>query len=107
MEEVAVRLFLMSVMAWIVSRFTKRTGLAFAIALVGSALFFALLPLGRPFPDNPGLANTYRAALMTKYALAGVPLGWTSGAGASHTQSSAMSPRMRRISHCRGVSSEN
>lgn len=76
MEEVAVRLFLMSVMAWVVFRFTKRAGLAFAIALVGSAFFFALLHLGRPFPDNPGLANTYRAALMTKYTLAGVPLGW-------------------------------
>jgi hypothetical protein len=75
-EEVAVRLFLMSAMAWIVSRFTQRAALAFAIALVGSALFFALLHLVRPFPDDPMLANYYRAALVTKYTLAGVPLGW-------------------------------
>jgi hypothetical protein len=75
-EEVAVRLFLMSVIAWLASRFTKRAALAFAIALVGSAFFFALLHLGRPFPDNPMLANYYRAELLTKYTLAGVPLGW-------------------------------
>lgn len=75
-EEVAVRLFLMSAMALVVSRFTSRPGLAFAIALVGSAYFFASLHLGRPFPDNPTLARYYRAALLTKYTLAGVPLGW-------------------------------
>ena len=75
-EEVAVRLFLMSAMAWVVLRVTKRTGVAFAIALIGSALFFALLHLGRPFPGDPVLANYYRAALMTKYTLAGMPLGW-------------------------------
>lgn len=76
MEEVAVRLFLMSALAWGVSRFTKRAGLAFAIALVGSALSFALLHLDRPLPDDPMLANYYRAALVTKYTLAGLPLGW-------------------------------
>ena len=75
-EEVAVRLFLMSAMAWVVLRVTKRTGVAFAIALIGSALVFALLHLGRPFPGDPVLANYYRAALMTKYTLAGMPLGW-------------------------------
>ena len=76
MEEVAVRLFLMSVMAWIVTRFTKRTDAAFAIALVGSALVFALLHLDRPLPADPVLADYYRAALVVKYTLAGVPLGW-------------------------------
>jgi hypothetical protein len=75
-EEVAVRLFHMSTMAWVVFRLTKRAGLAFAIALVGSAFFFALLHLGRPLPEDPMLANYYRAALITKYTLAGVPLGW-------------------------------
>ena len=76
LEEVAVRLFLMSAMAWAVLRVTKRRGLAFAIALIGSALFFAVLHLGRPFPGDPAMANYYRAALLTKYTLAGVPLGW-------------------------------
>ncbi len=75
-EEIAVRLFLMSAIAWIVFRVTKRATLAFAIALVGSALFFALLHLDRPVPDKPALANYYRAALVTKYTLAGLPLGW-------------------------------
>jgi Type II CAAX prenyl endopeptidase Rce1-like len=75
-EETAVRLFLMSVIAWVVSRFTKRSGLVFAIALVGSALVFALLHLSRPFPADQALASFYRAALVTKYTLAGLPLGW-------------------------------
>jgi Type II CAAX prenyl endopeptidase Rce1-like len=75
-EEIAVRLFLMSAIAWIVFRVTKHATLALAIALVGSALFFALLHLDRPLPDKPALANYYRAALVTKYTLAGLPLGW-------------------------------
>jgi membrane protease YdiL (CAAX protease family) len=48
----------------------------FAIALIGSAFFFALPHLDRPMPDDPALANYYRAALVAKYTLAGVPLGW-------------------------------
>ncbi|MCA1671238.1 MAG: hypothetical protein LC799_03210, partial [Actinobacteria bacterium] len=36
-EEVVFRLFVMSVMAWVVYRDRKRAGLAFAIALIGSA----------------------------------------------------------------------
>jgi hypothetical protein len=75
-EEVAVRLFFMSAIAWVVSRFTRRASLAFAIALVGSTLFFALLHLGRPMPGDPTVAHYYRAALLTKYTLAGAPLGW-------------------------------
>lgn len=75
-EEVAVRLFLMSAIAWAVSRFTKRVGLAFAIALLGSALVFALLHLERVVPPDPVLANYYRVALVTKYTLAGVAVGW-------------------------------
>lgn len=75
-EEVMVRLFLMSVIAWAVFRFTKRATLAFAVALVGSAVFFAALHLARPMPRDPMLANYYRVALLTKYTLAGLPLGW-------------------------------
>jgi membrane protease YdiL (CAAX protease family) len=75
-EEVAVRLFLMSTIAWVVSRFTASAGLVFAIALIGSAFFFALPHLDRPMPDDPTLANYYRVALLTKYTLAGLPLGW-------------------------------
>lgn len=75
-EEVGVRLFLMSAVAWIVWRVTKRAGLAFALALVGSSLFFAALHLDRPLPADSALANYYRAALLVKYTLAGLPLGW-------------------------------
>jgi len=75
-EEMGLRLFLMSALAWVASRFTKRAELAFAIALVGSALFFALLHLDRPVPNDALLTTYYRAALVTKYTLAGLPLGW-------------------------------
>jgi len=76
LEEVALRLFFMSALAWVVFRFTRRPTLAFAIALIGSASFFASLHLARPFPGDSSLSTYYRAALMTKYTLAGVPLGW-------------------------------
>jgi hypothetical protein len=75
-EEVAIRLCLLSVMAWIGLRLTKRPLTGFALALVGSSLFFAVLHLDRPLPADPALANSYRAALVTKYTLAGLPLGW-------------------------------
>ena len=75
-EEVMVRLFLMSALAWLVFRLAGQAGLAFTVGLIGSALFFALLHQDRPMPDNLALANYYRAALLTKYTLAGVPLGW-------------------------------
>ena len=75
-EEVTVRLFLMSAIAWVVSRVTKNPSLVFAAALVSSSLVFALLHLGRPFPGDPSVASFYRVALVTKYALAGLPMGW-------------------------------
>lgn len=75
-EEIAVRLFLLSALAWVVSRFIKRPGLVFALALAGSAVFFALLHLDRPYPDDPGLANFYGAALVVKYTVVGLPFGW-------------------------------
>jgi hypothetical protein len=76
MEEVAVRLFLMSTIAWVVARFTDRSSLVFAIALAASAFVFATLHLARPLPADGTVANYYRAALLAKYTLAGVPLGW-------------------------------
>jgi membrane protease YdiL (CAAX protease family) len=75
-EEVTVRLFLMSAIAWVAARFTKNPTAVFAIALLGSSLVFAVLHLGRPFPGDPAVARYYRAALLTKYTLAGLPLGW-------------------------------
>jgi len=75
-EEVTVRLFLMSAMAWLVSLATGRASIAFVVALAGSSFVFALLHLARPVPGDPGLADFYRAALIVKYTLAGLPLGW-------------------------------
>lgn len=75
-EEIVVRLFLMSAIAWIVFGVTRRASLAFVVALVGSAFVFALLHLDRPFPGDPALADLYRTTLLIKYTLAGIPLGW-------------------------------
>jgi membrane protease YdiL (CAAX protease family) len=76
-EEVVVRLFLMSVIAWLVSRVTSRAGVILAIALVGSAVVFAAMHLDRPMPADRLLAGYYRAALLAKYTMAGVALGWS------------------------------
>ena len=75
-EEITVRLFLMSALALLVSRVTGNRGVVFAIALVASSLVFAELHLGRPFPGDPTVASYYRAALLVKYTLAGLPMGW-------------------------------
>lgn len=75
-EEITFRLFLMSGIAWAVSRVSRNATTAFGIALVASSLIFAVLHLERPMPDDPMLANSYRAMLVAKYSLTGVPLGW-------------------------------
>jgi len=74
-EEVMVRLFVMSVIAWLVFRVSGRAPLASTVALIASAVFFAALHLFRPLPLDPVLANYYRAALVAKYTVAGVVLG--------------------------------
>lgn len=76
LEEVVFRLFVMSVIAWVAYRVTKSAKVAFVVALIGSAGVFAVPHLDRPLPDDPMLADVYRAALMAKYTLLGVPLGW-------------------------------
>jgi membrane protease YdiL (CAAX protease family) len=75
-EEVLLRLFLLSAIAWIVSRFTTRRRLPFVVGLFASSVIFALLHLDRPMPPDAMLAWGYRAALVVKYTLAGLPLGW-------------------------------
>lgn len=75
-EEVMVRLFVMSVIGWLVLRSSGRAPLASTVALIASAIFFASLHLFRPLPLDPVLANYYRAALLAKYTVAGVGLGW-------------------------------
>lgn len=75
-EEVSMRLFLMSVLAWVAFRATNRQSLAFWFALAASSLFFAVLHLARPLPLDPELANFYRVTLVVKYTFAGVALAW-------------------------------
>lgn len=75
-EEIGLRLFFMSVIAWVVSRFTTRPGFIFWIALWVSALGFALVHLDRPFPADPTLAALYGVGLVLKYTLAGLVPGW-------------------------------
>lgn len=75
-EEVVVRLFLMSALAWIVWQLTDRLDAAFAIALIASSIVFASLHLFRPFPGDSDLVTFYRASLLVKYTVAGLPLGW-------------------------------
>lgn len=75
-EEIGLRLFLMSGIAWVVSRFTKRSGPIFWIALGVSSVGFSLIHLDRPFPADPALAALYGGALVLKYSLAGFLPGW-------------------------------
>jgi membrane protease YdiL (CAAX protease family) len=76
MEEVVFRLFVMSVMGWLVYRNAQRGKHAFAIVLIGSAVIFAVPHLERTVPDASLLASYYLATLMVKYTVLGVPLGW-------------------------------
>lgn len=76
LEETGFRLFLMSVLAWALLRFTRRPAPAFAGALVLSSVIFAALHLARPLPLDPALATFYRVALLLKYTPAGLLLGW-------------------------------
>ena len=75
-EEVALRLFVMSVLGWVVSRFTSRSGVVFGVAALLSAVAFALLHLDRAFPLDPDVARLYAAGLVLKYTLAGLVQAW-------------------------------
>jgi membrane protease YdiL (CAAX protease family) len=75
-EEVALRLFLMSGIGWVVSRFTSRGSSTFAVAALLSAIAFALLHLDRAFPLDPAMARLYAGGLVLKYTLAGLVQSW-------------------------------
>ncbi|WP_412061380.1 type II CAAX prenyl endopeptidase Rce1 family protein [Rubrivirga sp. IMCC45206] len=75
-EEVAFRLVLMSVVAWGVSRLTRRPRTVFLAALAVSALLFAGAHLlGRPMPPAPAMAALYTSGVLLKSGLAGLVLG--------------------------------
>ena len=75
-EEVVLRLFVMSGIAWIVARFTSRGSTVFAVAALVSAVAFALLHLDRAFPLDPAVARLYAGGLVLKYTLAGLVQAW-------------------------------
>lgn len=76
-EEVACRLFLMSVVAWVAARFVDRAQTVFLTALVISTLLFAVGHLlGRPLPAEPAVATLYASGVVLKSGVAGLVLGW-------------------------------
>lgn len=76
-EEVASRLFLMSVVAWVATRFVNRARTVFLTALIVSALLFAVVHLlGRPMPAQPAVAALYASGVVLKSGVAGLALGW-------------------------------
>lgn len=76
-EEVAVRLFLMSVVAWIAARFLKTDRAVFLTALIVSAFLFAVPHLlGRPMPTHSAFAALYASGVVVKSGVAGLVLGW-------------------------------
>jgi hypothetical protein len=74
-EEVTLRLFFMSVVAWFVSRVISRPVLIFGIAAGVSAVTFAAFHLNRAFPADATVAALYAGGLMLKYSVAGLALG--------------------------------
>lgn len=76
-EEVACRLFLMSVVAWLAARFVDRRQTVFLTALIISSLLFAVGHLlGRPLPAEPAVAALYASGVVLKSGVAGLVLGW-------------------------------
>jgi membrane protease YdiL (CAAX protease family) len=76
-EEIASRLFVMSVVAWIVARFVNKDHTVFLTALIVSAFLFAVPHLlGRPMPTSSAFATLYASGVVVKSGLAGLVLGW-------------------------------
>jgi len=75
-EEIAFRLFLMSVVAWIAARFLNKPRTVFLTALIVSAFLFAVPHLlGRSLPTDSALA-LYASGVVVKSGVAGLVLGW-------------------------------
>jgi len=72
-EEIVFRLFLMSVVAWIASRFLKnKARTAFLTALIVSAFVFAVPHLlGRSLPTHSALPALYASGVVVKSGVAG------------------------------------
>ena len=76
-EEIAFRLFLMSVVAWIAARFLNKARTVFLTALFVSAFLFAVPHLlGRSLPTHSAIPALYASGVVVKSGVAGVVLGW-------------------------------
>jgi hypothetical protein len=76
LEEVAYRLFLVSVLAWIVARFTKNPRTIFLVAMLVSAVGFGLVHIIRPMPGDASVALLYATGIVVKTSAAGILFTW-------------------------------
>lgn len=75
-EEIAFRLFLLSVVALVVAHFVEDPRVVFWIALGLSALVFGVMHIVRPMPESNDLAWLYGSGVALKSGLASLLLGW-------------------------------
>jgi hypothetical protein len=66
LEEIAYRLFFLSVLAWIVGRFVRNPRTAFWVAMGLTAVFFGAMHLFRPMPEQGSAALLYSVAIVVK-----------------------------------------
>jgi hypothetical protein len=76
LEEIALRLFFLSVIAWVTAHFTKRPRTIFLVALGVSASVFGVLHLSRPMADQASMSLVHASGIVLKSGAAGILLGW-------------------------------
>jgi membrane protease YdiL (CAAX protease family) len=77
LEEIAFRLFFLSVLAWVLTRLTKKPRIGFLLAMAATAVFFGSVHLDRPMPDEAWLAQLYSIGIVVKTGAMGLVLGWS------------------------------
>jgi hypothetical protein len=66
LEEIAYRLFFLSVLAWIVSRFTRDPRTVFWVSMGLTAVFFGVMHLFRPMPEQGSATLLYGTVIVVK-----------------------------------------
>ncbi|HEU4881645.1 MAG TPA: CPBP family intramembrane glutamic endopeptidase [Longimicrobium sp.] len=77
LEEIAFRLFLLSVVVWLLTRVTRKPRISFLLAMGATAVFFGSVHLDRPMPDEASLALLYSVGIVVKTSAMGLVLGWS------------------------------
>jgi membrane protease YdiL (CAAX protease family) len=77
LEEIAFRLLFLSVLAWVLTRLTKKPRISVLLAMGATAVFFGAVHLDRPMPDEASLAQLYSIGIVVKTAGMGLVLGWS------------------------------